>query len=264
MTRIRIPDKDKDKDKDEDWEKAHTFLATTMLLAIDTSTPSASLALFDGFAWHEAHSAAESHDEELLRLTKSLVDPVGGAGLIKSIVIGTGPGSFTGLRIGYGFVKGLSLGLSVPVNQISTEMGRVFQYRTQYKLLYSVVSAGRGELFCAAYKSNKGRLLPLFEGEIYAHSKLLTEIANQKKCNQFEDGDIVLIGNCNELNLQPYTVQPTLSLARSLGEIFIEKGLQNPDFRVSALAELSPRYIRAVAAKTIIEREGLDNRGNLN
>src|SRR5439155_18015811 len=89
-----------------------------LVLALDTATPVATVALVRG---------DEVLGERLSRASRVLADadellvaagfsPRGLAG----IVLGPGPGSFTGLRIGLAAVRGLALALGLPVAGVST------------------------------------------------------------------------------------------------------------------------------------------------
>ena len=94
-----------------------------MLLAIDTSTAQIGLALYDGtsvpgeFVWH----SGLHHTEELAPALADLLRRVGiKMDAITALGVALGPGSFTSLRVGLAFVKGLVLARHVPVVGIPT------------------------------------------------------------------------------------------------------------------------------------------------
>jgi tRNA threonylcarbamoyladenosine biosynthesis protein TsaB len=69
---------------------------------------------------------------------------------LERVVVGTGPGSFTGLRIGIALGEGLALGIGVPlVGVCSLEALARAPEGTRPRV--AVLDAGRGELFVAAY-----------------------------------------------------------------------------------------------------------------
>lgn len=93
------------------------------ILAFDTATSRVVVArgrpdgtLEDQAAWE----AGYRHGEALLPTIERLLDPVGGRGGLGAIVVGTGPGAFTGLRVGIATAKGLAHGLRCPLVGVST------------------------------------------------------------------------------------------------------------------------------------------------
>ena len=94
-----------------------------MLLAVDTSTRQMGLALYDGtqvigeFLWHSRHY-------HTVELAPAVADLLSRSGLkmdaIQALGVALGPGSFTSLRVGLAFVKGLALARHLPIIGIPT------------------------------------------------------------------------------------------------------------------------------------------------
>ncbi|MDQ1713991.1 MAG: tRNA threonylcarbamoyladenosine biosynthesis protein TsaB [Frankiaceae bacterium] len=82
-----------------------------MLLAFDTSTPAVTVALQDGPSWTEV--AANRHGE---LLAPAIERVLAGRGVtdLTGIVVGLGPGPFTGLRVGIVTARALAHGLGIP------------------------------------------------------------------------------------------------------------------------------------------------------
>jgi tRNA threonylcarbamoyladenosine biosynthesis protein TsaB len=95
-----------------------------MLLALDTGTRRAAVAVGDGVSEPIAArtwAAGYRHGEELLGVLEDVLCEAGlGAADIDGIVVGIGPGSFTGLRVGLATAKGLSYGLGIPIVGVGT------------------------------------------------------------------------------------------------------------------------------------------------
>ena len=94
-----------------------------MLLGIDTATERASVALDDGREINSEHSwrSGNNHTVELASyVNRMMITADVNAQLLRGIAVAIGPGSFTGLRIGLGFAKGLSIAYSIPLVGVST------------------------------------------------------------------------------------------------------------------------------------------------
>ena len=94
------------------------------LLVIDTATTHAVIALgaADGTLLEQRRwEAGYRHGEELLaRVAGLLADRGVAAQELGGIIVGTGPGAFTGLRVGIATAKGLAHGLQVPIVGLAT------------------------------------------------------------------------------------------------------------------------------------------------
>ena len=66
-----------------------------------------------------------------------------------AIAVVTGPGSFTGVRIGVSAAKGLSVGAGVPV--IAVSRLAVLAQRCEGERVHAVLDAGRGEFYMGSY-----------------------------------------------------------------------------------------------------------------
>jgi len=89
-----------------------------LVLAFDTATPIATIALVRGgsvLGERTSRAASVLADAEVL-LRDSGLSPAA----VDAVVVGTGPGSFTGIRIGLAAARGLQLSLGVPVAGVST------------------------------------------------------------------------------------------------------------------------------------------------
>jgi tRNA threonylcarbamoyl adenosine modification protein YeaZ len=126
------------------------------LLAIETTGRACSIALFEGqsviAARHE--NIGRGHAEALIPWVADL--PVGGR--CDTILVGCGPGSFTGVRIGIAAARGLGLGWGVPVLGFSS-LALVAAGFTAVGPFLVAVEGGHGELFVQTFSADTARPL---------------------------------------------------------------------------------------------------------
>lgn len=123
-----------------------------MILGIETATPRASLALFDSRAdevvWKRDFTTERAHNaiifEPILEMMSNYRNQLTG------IVVGVGPGSYSGVRVGIAVANGLSLSISVPVlGRSSLEAWEVGENS------YAVISDARRQSFAVSEVLNR-------------------------------------------------------------------------------------------------------------
>ena len=126
-----------------------------MLLAIDTSTAQMGLALYDGarVLAESIWTSPQHHTTELAPAVTALlkrcqlkVADLGALG------VATGPGSFTALRVGLAFAKGLALARRLPLVGIPTLDVVAAAQPVAPLPLVAVLQAGRGRLAVGWYE----------------------------------------------------------------------------------------------------------------
>jgi tRNA threonylcarbamoyladenosine biosynthesis protein TsaB len=131
-----------------------------VLLAIDTSTRNVGIALYDGIQVI-CETIWTSHDYHTVELSPAIVDTLARARFdihnLKLIAVATGPGSFTGLRIGMAVAKGLALACHLPIVGIPTlDIVAESQPVSLGIILAAVLQAGRGRLAVGWYTAEDG------------------------------------------------------------------------------------------------------------
>lgn len=128
-----------------------------MLLALDTSTAWAGIALH-GPAGPEASAAwraERAHTTQLLPAVERLMASRGATpGALSGVAIATGPGSFTGIRVGLATAKGIALALGVPLIGVPTLLWTAWPHRDRALPIRAVLELGRGRLAVAEYESS--------------------------------------------------------------------------------------------------------------
>lgn len=128
------------------------------ILALETSTESASVALLDGERLVESSVAGRpGHSETILPAILQLLKD---AGLrldeMDAIAFGAGPGAFTGLRLACGVAQGLAMGASKPVIPVGTLEALASQCAEAS--IFVAADARMAEVYFAAYKRVDGAL----------------------------------------------------------------------------------------------------------
>ncbi|RST31685.1 tRNA (adenosine(37)-N6)-threonylcarbamoyltransferase complex dimerization subunit type 1 TsaB [Sphingomonas ginkgonis] len=120
-----------------------------MILALDTSTAACTVALFepDGRLSAERHLViGRGHAEQLVPMVAEVV----GEARPKRVLVGCGPGSFTGLRVGIAAAHGLAIGWDAAIAGISS-LALLAAPHAGKGPLAGVMSGGHGELFVQAF-----------------------------------------------------------------------------------------------------------------
>ncbi len=126
------------------------------ILAVETSTRAGGVAILDGDTLvAEVHlTSSETHAKRLMLAIDSTLCMAGTEiGKCDGFAVTTGPGSFTGLRIGISVVKGLGFAMEKPVAGVSTLDVLAYQIPVFPDLICPVLDARKGEVYTALYKS---------------------------------------------------------------------------------------------------------------
>jgi len=138
-----------------------------MLLAIDTATRYASVALYhdEGVLAEQSWRSNNNHSVEMMPAIARMLERHGlGPDSLSAVAVAKGPGSFTGLRIGMSIAKGLCLALDIPILAIPTLDAMTYAVGDPGIPVYSVLEAGRGRICVGKYGFVDG--LPQLEGEL--------------------------------------------------------------------------------------------------
>lgn len=132
-----------------------------LTLAIDTSTPSGSIAVLRDERVHAilGIAAQETYSSRLFRHIRYLLEELQSSlNEFDLFAVAAGPGSFTGLRIGLTAAKGWAEVFSKPVVGVSVLEAIATQATSPVPLVVSLLDARRGQIFGAIYERSGGRL----------------------------------------------------------------------------------------------------------
>lgn len=128
-----------------------------LVLALDTTTPSGSCAIAaDGVVLHEeasdaSRSAAERLPADLMAILERTRRKLGE---VDVFAVATGPGSFTGLRIGIATMQGLAFAAGKPLVGVSglEALARIGLEEAAGRRIAAWVDAWRGEVYAALFE----------------------------------------------------------------------------------------------------------------
>ena len=218
-----------------------------LILSIETATPVCSCALLrDGelIINKESHEG-QSHSTLLGVFVHDIMKHVRQNNLkLDAIAISSGPGSYTGLRIGVSEAKGLSYGLGIPMIAIPTSyvMASIMKDRVaKDTLLCPMIDARRMEVYAT-----------IFDNSLKIIRKTSADIIDVDSYNDIlESNKVAFFGNGSEKCKNVLThhnaifIEGIHPLASGMG-VLSEKAYNKKDFVDSAYFE--PYYLKEFVA----------------
>lgn len=230
------------------------------IIALDSSGLVASVAIIeDGTLTGEYNiQYKKTHSQTLLPMLDVLKGMVElDLNTVDAIALASGPGSFTGLRIGSATAKGLGLALEKPIIEIPTLAGLACNLYGTDKLICPIMDARRNQVYTGIYEFVPKEETPVSYRlqELFPQSAIaIEEIA--KQCNSFGreviflgDGVPVFEKRLAELMEVPYGFAPAhMNRQRAaafciLAEEYYKQG------RVVSAAAHAPEYLRLSQAE---------------
>ena len=154
-----------------------------MLLALDVASSTCTVALFDParetvLAEKVWRSRRRQTEETLPAVEETLTRAGAAMDDVRFLAVTTGPGSFTGVRIGISVVKGIALGLPEPPRLIglpvlSVTAARFVPLAAPSTDVWPVLQAGRGRFNWAAAPADDPLWLPAADEHRAGHSEAL-------------------------------------------------------------------------------------------
>lgn len=152
-----------------------------LLLALDTSTRQASVALCSEERLHGEHTwqAGHNHSVEMLEHARRVLAESGmSMAALDGLAVAIGPGSFNGVRVAVATAKTLAFALGKPLVGISTlEIGAA-QHQLWPGPVCSLLEAGRGELYAGCFlfeRSEKAGMVTCSPRLLAAYQVLVPE-----------------------------------------------------------------------------------------
>ena len=166
-----------------------------MILCLETATSVCSVALAEGeniIAFRQVNEDFK-HAEKLTVFISEVLEEAGKQlSELDAIAISSGPGSYTGLRIGVSVAKGLCFALDKPLISISTleamAAGAIEELKVNAEdvIFCPMIDARRLEAYCALYDGRLNCIYP--PSPIIITEDFFAEVRKGKKIFYFGDG----------------------------------------------------------------------------
>jgi tRNA threonylcarbamoyladenosine biosynthesis protein TsaB len=172
---------------------------------------------------------------------------------VDALAVSIGPGSFTGLRVGLSFAKGVAFASGAPLVGVGTLEALAAAAPPRFSVVAAVTDARRGETYSAIFRRTAGSVERLVEDAALtppqAAQRIVGELGGASSCALVGDGAErygEAFARLRDLAVEiiPFReIHPRGSVVASLGERRLRRGESDrPE-------TLVPLYVRASAAE---------------
>lgn len=223
-----------------------------IVLAVQSTTPSLGVAITDeGRTLGEIIlPPAREHLENLAVMIRDLVRGLGiGLREVEGFGVATGPGSFSGIRVGLATVKGMALALSRPVAGIPSLEILAWEALKEGEIGAPVIDARRGQVYTALYRRDARSLEQIRAPQVTGPDEFTALVS-------YVHDQVIICGDrtvdrlvCTEKNLSRSPVEtPSPSVCALLAQRRIQSG------QAAGVHSVAPLYVRRSDAEE--KREG--------
>ena len=140
-------------------------MATILHIETATAVCSAAIAKSGELVLERGVSEPRQHISQLSPLVQKTLETIDMTyGELDAIAVSRGPGSYTGLRVGYATAKGLCLGLDIPLIEVDTlyslAWGMKHQQGFDLDIYLPMIDARRMEVYCAHFDHQLNEIRP--------------------------------------------------------------------------------------------------------
>ena len=186
--------------------------------------------------------------DEIVKMTETDLNT------IDYIACSSGPGSFTGLRIGAATAKGLAHGLNKPIVAVPTLEALAYNIFGTDKFICSIMDARRKQVYNAVYVPEGKKLDVILKED----TRIIDDVLDYVKdvdCDVIFVGDAVSLYKDKIAELDNAIIAPAscnmqrAACVAALAEVYIEEG------KYMNGAEFAPEYLRKSQAERELEEK---------
>ena len=220
-----------------------------LICSVDSSATPASVCLFedDKLVAEYYLNTGFTHSQTLMAMLESVLKISGkSAEDIDLYAVNSGPGSFTGVRIGVSAVKGMAYAQDKPCVEVSTLESMAYNFLGSHAVICACMDARRRQVYHGLFRVDGNTVERLCDDKAIAVDELLSSLP--------KDEEIILVGDGAELvyqNTEIPTVKlapPNLRYQRASSVALAAVGSYNRG-EVTSPAALMPRYLRLSQAE---------------
>lgn len=222
-----------------------------LILAVDTTTNHGSVALLKNtnLLAEVNCSSSLTHSERLLPAVDLILSQ---SGLtikdVEAFAVATGPGSFTGIRIGLSTVKSFALATGNSIAPVSTLKALALKLKHPHnRLLCPLLDARKGEVYAALFELKRGYLSEAVPQGAYSPDRFFSRLPSHRILSFIGDGVDVWKDKILEYFKDKARFSPrSLFIAYEVGLLgfeLLKKG------RGSDPREVEPQYFRRSQAE---------------
>lgn len=231
------------------------------ILAIDSATKCTSVCVAEDFCIKAEFflNTTFTHSETLAPMIKSLLENSRiGLSDIDLFAVSSGPGSFTGIRIGMAIIKGIAFAQDKPCLAVSSLEALAYNLIDNNCIACPVINARRNNVYNAVFQIENHEVKRLTEDRLIDISSLLKELKQKKSvCLLGDASDICYNTLENTCDFDFNMLKSNLSHINASGVALAAFNKKKSTKFVSA-AELSPNYVNLPQAqRELLEKSKL-------
>lgn len=223
-----------------------------LILAFETSAKACSVALMrDGILLGEAYqNSGLTHSQTLLPMAEALMQQCDiDVNDVSAVAVASGPGSFTGIRIGVAAAKGFAWGRQLPCCGVSTLEAMALHLGIHQGYVLPVMDARRQQVYTALFHAEQGKLCRVTPDRAISIEELAADIKNLKESVFLVGDGSTLCYNCLKEELPNLVLPPEHMLhQRASGVALAAKEMLEAGVCCDGAA-LTPNYLRVSQAE---------------
>lgn len=224
-----------------------------VILALDSTAPSASAAIVkDGKLLSEMFlNVGLTHSVTLLPLVKNALE-LGELNIndIDAIAVNSGPGSFTGVRIGVALAKGLAQPANKKCIPVSTLEAIAYPFTDCDCIVASVMDARCRQVYCAFFEAQNGEITRLTDDDAFSFETLAEKIDEfSKKVILAGDGADIAFEFLKDKCPDVSKANSALKYQHASSVAFVAEKKLNNNENIVSYSELVPAYLRLPQAE---------------